>query len=163
MVVAGFCINQRGGAYVNGKAQPLQDKAAVQKYFDLEENLFAGQHISVLSLANVSSISWGFAKKVVEEIESGLLIDPAAKAQGRIRGDGALNLMDRDGFYLLHLRKLNNRFTLWDYLVCLAAGRGTFVSRTVISKWFCTTFPFKGSMQKLNKIPINKFSDNNIL
>jgi hypothetical protein len=58
MVVAGFCINQHGGTYVHGKARPLQDKAAVaQKYFDLDENLFAGQHISVLSLAKASSLS----------------------------------------------------------------------------------------------------------
>jgi hypothetical protein len=65
MVVAGFCINQHGGAYVHGKSRPLQDKALVaQKYFDLEENLLAGQHISVLSLAKASSVSWGFAKKL---------------------------------------------------------------------------------------------------
>ncbi len=30
-------------------------------------------------------------------------------------------------------------------------------------KWSRTTFPFKGSMQKLNRIPIDKFTDNNIL
>ncbi len=42
-----------------------------------------------------SPVSWGFAKKVVEEIESGLLIDPVMKAQGRIGGDGALMLTDR--------------------------------------------------------------------
>ncbi len=65
MVVAGFYIDQRGGAYVNGKARPLQDKAAVaQIFFDLEENLLADQHISVLSLAKASSVSWGFAKKL---------------------------------------------------------------------------------------------------
>jgi hypothetical protein len=37
------------------------------------------------------------------------------------------------------------------------------VSKGVIGKWFLTTFPSKGSMQKLNKVPINKFTDNNIL
>ena len=164
MVAAGFCINQRGGAYINGKARPLQDKAAVaKKYFDLEENLLAGQHISVQLLAKASSVNWGFANKVVGEIESGLLIDPSTKAQGRICGDGALALTDEDGFYLLHLQNLNNRFTLRDYAAHLAANRGTFVSRAVISKWFHTSFPFKGSMKKLNRIPIDKFTDNNIL
>ncbi len=164
MVVAGFCINQHGGAYINSKARPLQDKALIaQKYFDLEENLLAGLHISVLSLAKASSVSWGFTKKVVEEIKSGLLIGPATKAQGRICGDGALTLTEGDGFHLLHLRKLNNCFTLQEYLVRLAADQGTFVSQTVISKWFRTTFPFKESMWKLNKILIDKFSDNNIL
>jgi hypothetical protein len=41
IVVAGFCINQRGGAYIHGTARPLQDKAAVaQKHFELEESLW---------------------------------------------------------------------------------------------------------------------------
>ena len=70
MVATGFCVNTRGGAYEHGKARPLQDKAAVaHKYFELEENLLAGQRISVLSLANVCAVSWKFANKVVGEIE----------------------------------------------------------------------------------------------
>ncbi len=72
MEAAGFCINSRGGAYKNGKARPLQDKAAItHKYFELEENLIVGQRISVLSLANACAISWGFANKQVGKIESG--------------------------------------------------------------------------------------------
>ncbi len=74
-----------------------------------------------------------------------------------------MTLLDGDGFYLLHLWRLDNQFTLRDYAYCLAIDRGTFVSRTVIGKWFLTTFPFKGSMRKLNKVPIIKFTDNNIL
>jgi hypothetical protein len=62
MEAAGFYVNSRGGAYKNGKARPLQDKAAIaHKYFELEENLLAGQRISVLSLANACVASWGFA------------------------------------------------------------------------------------------------------
>jgi hypothetical protein len=74
-----------------------------------------------------------------------------------------MTLSDGDGFYLLRLWRLNNRFTLHDYAYCLAIDRGTFVSRAVIGKWFLATFPFKGSMRKLNKVPINKFTNNNIL
>ncbi len=85
------------------------------------------------------------------------------KVQGRKHGDGALTLLDEDGSYLLHLQKLNNRFTLRDYAHRLAADRGTFVSNLVIGKWFLATFPFKGRLKKLNQIPINKFTDNNIL
>ena len=49
MVVACFCINQRGGTYFHGKARPLQDKAVVaQKYFELEESLLAGQNVFLL-------------------------------------------------------------------------------------------------------------------
>jgi hypothetical protein len=59
MEAAGFCINSHGGAYKNGKARPLQDKAAIaHTYFELEENLLVGQCISVLSLANACAVSW---------------------------------------------------------------------------------------------------------
>ncbi len=69
MVAAGFYLNIRGGAYKHGKAQMLQDKAAVaHNYFELEENLLAGQQISVLSLAKACVISRNFAKRVVGEI-----------------------------------------------------------------------------------------------
>ena len=75
----------------------LQNKAAVaQKYFELEESLLAGRHISFLSLAKTSYVSWGFSKKIVEEIESDLLIYPATKAWGWICSDGASTLMDGD-------------------------------------------------------------------
>jgi hypothetical protein len=83
--------------------------------------------------------------------------------QGPKGSAGAMTLSNGDSFYLLNLWQLNNRFTLCDYAYCLATDRGTFVSRAVIGKWFLTTFPFKGSMRKLNKVPINKFTDNNIL
>ncbi len=73
-----------------------------RKYFELEENLLAGQSISVLSLANACSISWKFAKKVVGEIENGQLIDPRMTVSGQKRGR-ALTLTDGDGFYLLLL------------------------------------------------------------
>ncbi len=69
MVAAGFCVNSCGGAFENGKARPIQDKVVVaRKYFELEENLLAGQSISILSLANACSVSWKFAKKVVGEM-----------------------------------------------------------------------------------------------
>ena len=97
MVAAGFCVNTRGGAYEHGKAQPLQDKAAAaHKYYDLEDNLLAGQHVSNLSLANACAVSWKFANKVVGEIQSGKLIDPTMKVQGRKHGDGALTLLLED-------------------------------------------------------------------
>ena len=85
------------------------------------------------------------------------------KVQGRKHSDSALTLLDGGGFYLFHLWKLNNWFTLRDYAYCLVADRGTFVSKAVIGKWFLTTFPFKGRLKKLNQIPIDKFTDNNIL
>ena len=104
MIATGFCINACVGTDEHGKARPLQDKATVShKYFDLEDNLSAGQHVSVLSLANAYAVSWKFANKVVGEIQSGKLIDPGMKVQGRKHSDSALTLLDGGGFYLFHL------------------------------------------------------------
>jgi hypothetical protein len=86
------------------------------KYIELEDSLLAGQRMSVLVLAKVCAISWNFAKKDVGEIESGQLINPRKKVQGRTQGKGALTLLDGDSFYLLHLQTLNNGCTLWDYV-----------------------------------------------
>ena len=48
MVEAGFCINQHGGAYENGKANTIQVKALVAaKYFEMEDNLNAFTHCDV--------------------------------------------------------------------------------------------------------------------
>ncbi len=114
-------------------------------------------------MAKACAIIWIFAKKVVGGIESGQLIDPRTKVQGRTHGKGALVLLDSDGFYLLHIFTLNNQYTLRDHAYQLAIDRDAFVSRAVFCKWFRTTFPFKGSMWKHNKVPIDKFTDNNIL
>ena len=113
----------------------------------------AGQSISVLSLAKECAVSWGFAYKVVEEIKNGQLIDPRTMVQGRKCSNGAIALSDEDGFYLFHLWKLNNQLMLCNYAYHLAIDRGTFVSRAVICKWFRSTFSFKGSMRRLNKVP----------
>ena len=84
MVEAGFCINKRGGAYENEKANPIQVKAVVAaKYFEMEDNLVAGGHISVNALAAASKCSWNFANKVVRDIQSGQLVDPQTVVSNR--------------------------------------------------------------------------------
>jgi hypothetical protein len=96
MVAAGFCVNTRGGTYEHGKTRLLQVKAAVaHKYFDLEGNLLVGQCISVQSLANACAVSWGFADKVIGEIESGQLVGPKMKVQGHTHGAGAWRCCSR--------------------------------------------------------------------
>jgi hypothetical protein len=65
------CINTCGGTNKNGKARPIQDKAAVtEKYFDLEENLLAGQQISLLSLAKECDVSGGLLKKLLKRLKT---------------------------------------------------------------------------------------------
>ncbi len=90
LVAAGFCVNARGGAYENGVARPIQDKAAVaQRYFDLEENLLAGEQISVLSLAAWLGIPAEFRRNSAEFRIPHLFLRPFFPIFFRFRSESA--------------------------------------------------------------------------
>ena len=164
MVAAGFCINNHGGAYENGKAYPIQVKATVAaKYFEMEDDLVAGGRVSINALAKACKCGWNFANRVVGEIQNGQLVDPRTVVADRARGVGVLTLSVDDCLHLLALRRMNNRLTLRDYQYRLFVDRGTIVSKTVISDWFLKSGPFRGSLRKLNKVPIDKFTNDNII
>jgi hypothetical protein len=129
----------------------------------MEDNLVAGGRISVNALAAASKCSWNFANKVVGDIQSGQLVDPRTVVSNQARGVGVLSLSDDDCLYLLALQRFNNRHTLRDYAYRLAMDKGTIVSKTVISDWFLKALPFRGSLRKLNKVPIDKFTNENVI
>ena len=91
------------------------------------------------------------------------MVDPRTVVSNRARGVGVLLLSDDACLYLLALRRFNNRFTLRDYVLRLAMDKGTIVSKTVVSDWFLKTLPFRGSLRKLNKVPIDKFTNENVI
>ena len=74
------------------------------------------------------------------------------KDRGRARGAGVIVISDEDGMYLLALCQQNNKRTLQDYCIWLIEDRGVFVSPSVICKWFLNSFPFRGSLGKLNQV-----------
>jgi len=160
----GYSINQSGGVYRRGKSKPFESIATTaSKFFELQQQLQPGEEVSLRALAKAAQCSTKFARKVIDQIEEGHLIDPATQELTRARGAGAMTLTDDDGLYLLHLRMINNRFTLRDYTHYLAEERGTFVSCSTVCRWFRTAHLFKGGMRKLNKVPIDKYTDNNTL
>jgi hypothetical protein len=160
----GYSINMNGGVYCRGKAKSFEMIAfTASKYFELEQGLQPGEEVSLRALAAAAQCSTTFAKKVKDQIGNGDLIDPATQILTRARGSGALTLSDDDGLYLLSLRRINNRLTLRDYTYHLAMDRGTVVSCSVVCRWFRTAFPFKGGLWKLNKVPIDKFTNDNTL
>jgi hypothetical protein len=150
--------------YRRGKARSFEMIAfTASKYFELEQGLQPGEEVSLRALAAAAQCSTTFAKKVIDQIGNGDLIDPATQILTRAHGAGALTLSDDDGLHLLSLRMINNRFTLRDYTYRLAMDRGTVVSCSVVCRWFRTAFPFKGGLRKLNKVPIDKFTNDNTL
>ena len=160
----GYSINKNGGVYRRGKSKSFEGLAfTASKFFELQQQLQPGGKVSLRALAAAAQCSTKIAKKVIDQIEEGHLIDPATQELTRARGAGAMTLSWDDGLYLLHLRMINNRFTLRDYVSYLAEERGTFVSCSTVCRWFRTAHHFKGGMRKLNKVPIDKFTDNNTL
>ena len=164
ILVNGYSINMNGGVYRRGKPKSFEAIAfTAGRFFELEQQLQPGDKVSLRSLGREAQCSTTFAKKVIEQIENGELIDPATQILTRARGAGVMTLSYDDGLYLLFLRSVNNCLKLREYTFRLAMDRGTIVSYSVVSRWFTTAFPFKGGMRKLNKDPIDKFTDNNTL
>ncbi len=101
---------------------------------------------------------------MANEIENdGYLVDPWLNPQQRHRGNGVFTISEEDGLLLLALRKENNWQTLWDYCIRLITDQGVFVSLSVIGRWFNHSFLCKGNMGKLNQVPIDKFTPENVL
>lgn len=166
MEANGYTINQNGGTYRNGATKPVEDKASVARvYLELLAAAEADptKVVSVREVARAGKCSRKFAEKCMREIESGELVDPKMKIVARARGAGVISISDEDGMFLLALRQQNNKRTLRDYCIRLIEDRGVFVSPSVICKWFLSSFPFRGSLGKLNQVPLDKFSPENIL
>ena len=164
MVANGYTINKHGGAYRQGVARPLEDKVRVALvYLRLKEEN-PDKEVSIRKVERLGKCSWHFAKKVATEIEhDGHLVDPRLNPQKRHRGNGVFTILEEDGLLLLALRKENNRRTLRDYCIRLIMDCGVFVSPSVIGKWFNHSFSCKGTMGKLNQVPIDKFTPENVL
>ena len=81
----------------------------------------------------------------------------------RVHGAGVIAISNEHGMYLLAIRQQNNKRTLRDYCIRLIEDRGVFVLPSVICKWFLHLFPFRGSLGKLNQVPLDNFSPENIL
>jgi hypothetical protein len=166
MEANGYTINQNGGTYRHGVARPIEDKSSIARvYLELLAAAKADptKVVSVREVARIGKCSRGFAAKCMREIESGDLVDPKRKIVARARGDGVIAISDKDGMYLLVLCQQNNKCTLRDYCIWLIEDRGVFVSPSVICKWFLNLFPSRGSLGKLNQVPLDKFSPENIL
>ena len=91
---------------------------------------------SIRDLAKATKVSLGFARKVVNELNNGRLIDPKDKPQRRAKGAGSRSISEEDGRLLLELRSEDASRKLDDYKEILQQRTGTISSRTTICKWF---------------------------
>ena len=102
-------------------------------------------------------------QEVLRERDSGELVDLKLKIVERACGDSVKSISDEDGMCLLALRMDNNKGTLCEYSIRLIEDRGVFVLPLIICKWFLNSLVFRGSLGKLNQVPLDKFSPENIL
>jgi hypothetical protein len=164
MVANGYTINQHGGAYRQGVAWPLKDKARVALVYLCLKEANPDAEVSIREVERLGKCSWHFAKKVADEIENdGHLVDPRLNPQQRHRENGVFTILEEDGLLLLALRKEYNWWTLRDYCIRLITDHGVFVSPSVICKWFNHSFSCKGNVGKLNQVPMDKFTPENVL
>jgi hypothetical protein len=89
----GYSINKNGGVYRRGKSKSFEGLAfTASKFFELQQQLQPGGKVSLRALAAAAQCSTKIAKKVIDQIEEGHLIDPATQELTRARGAGAMTL-----------------------------------------------------------------------
>ena len=163
---SGILVNQNGGFYRPGVAYTLDVKIRIAMVYEelKEEAAITGKPpVSKRQLAVAASVSPEYAGKIMDEVDSGGIVDPATVDPERERGPGSMTLDLEDELLLLRLHQWKPSMRLSQYCMYLRVQRGTIVSESTISRWFLTRFPFKGSFRKPNLVPIDKFKPNNIL
>ena len=74
----GYSINKNGGVYRRGKSKPFESIAfTASKFFELQQQLQPGGEVSLRALAKAARCSTTIARKVIDQIEEGHLIDPS--------------------------------------------------------------------------------------
>jgi hypothetical protein len=99
----------------------------------------------------------------VSKLGEGLLVDPKTRLKIITQGKGSISISDKDGLVLARMRRENNQCTLHAYRQGLYQETGKLVSRTTICQWFLRASNIRGSIRKLNKVPIDKLKPNNVL
>jgi hypothetical protein len=156
-------VNKGGGHFQNGKPYDVVKKYDVASIYEkLKKGKGVGGSVSQRELACAASVSKNFAAKIIDEVESGGLIDPNTVKHARSTGAGSKTLDINDEMLLLKLRMWQPSMTLKAYQTHLFQINQTTVHESVISRWFHTRYAFKANFRKPNLVPIDKFKPANI-
>ena len=161
--------NTNGGLYVKGRMYSYEKKLLVANTF---LRLFylgfrAGKMPSVKEVAQESSVSPFFARKIINEIKTlGDVVDPKIVASyfQKKRGRGMkLNLEERK--FLLQLRKERPERPNYSYTQHMNDRFGKKVCSKTITNFFKSKkeFVFEGSFCVPNKVPLDKYTNRNII
>jgi transposase len=153
-------VNDKGGAYFNGTTYSMDMKARFHIHLAELQEEAGGTTVTGRALAAKAQISHTTALKVILDDKKGVIGEKKKRAKP---GMGSKSLSTEDEIFLLTLYRLEPSTSLNRYVQALFQKKGTKVSRSTISRWFNTRFPFKGKKVKTCNVPLDKFKRSNIL
>jgi hypothetical protein len=95
-----------------------------------------------------AGVSHKFARKVIIEVRSGRLFDPATVKRDHVRGRGARSFTAEDGVVLLFLYNDCPSRSLKNYQENILQTTGTYADMSTISRWFNRRREYRGSVRK---------------
>jgi hypothetical protein len=146
LLASGYKLNASGAPYRNGAAKSLTDKAAIASTY-LQMKL-ADPNVSERAVAKAARVSRTYAKKVIDEVNSGQLVDDTTKPRKRKRGPGVYSITPEDAKVLLAIQE-----EVGDY----RDGREMFDEHDTTMNGTTTTTTPKAVVQKHNRwnVPIS--------
>jgi hypothetical protein len=103
LLASGYKLNASGAPYRNGAAKSLTDKAAIASIY-LQMKL-VDPNVSERAVAKAARVSRTYAKKVIDEVNSGQLVDDTTKPRKRKRGPGVYSITPEDARVLLAIQE----------------------------------------------------------
>jgi hypothetical protein len=106
------------------------------------------------NVAAATGVSHKFVQKVINEVNSGGLVDPATVERNHVRGIGARSLTVTNEAVLIFFYNDCPSRTLENYQNILVQTTGTSVDASTISRWFNSCHLFRGRARKSNMVPL---------
>jgi transposase len=155
--------NLNGGLYQPGRMYQLPKKTEVlAAYLWLLDNRYPLRP-SVRETAQISQVSWGYAKQVIVEYKAkGVVRDPESirREKNNVVGPGQ-KLSTIHEMFLLCLRTLDPARPIYSYLQELNNQFGLSVSKQSITEWWDKRWEFRGKLAKAIQIPLDKWKPAN--
>jgi hypothetical protein len=152
----------------NGKAYSIEHKQKVALAVVTLATKHGGiDHVTPTMLSNQERVSRNFARKIIGEVRQHRgVVDPKSirqngRTQNRPVGFGSETLSEEDKVIIKMLRQINSQRTLKSYRWELCQMTGHDISESTICRWFLYEGNFKASLVKTDKVPVDKFTDEN--
>lgn len=153
----GLSTNSNQGMYKNGATYGIEKKLLVAECYTRKKQEAGGRRPVLARIAEECRVSKNFVKTIeMELLEHGDILPPKKKKGPQEKIDAFDSII----LFMLFLQEPSQ--SLSSYRDKLFELSGKAVHNSTISRWFTHSFAIKGSLQKPNLIPIDKFKPENI-